>query len=153
MENIYQEIAYNLQSMIPGAWIKIHLYAEVWKGSRQVYFYFYPDGKSEPIYSLDIIKKYNVDEEAIEELEDNLYDCFTELSEEFSNQNQEKWTNLTLTIDTTGEFNIDYNYEDLSEVDPYEQQIIWEYKNLGIKTKGKRPQAIIEKYIVENEKK
>ncbi|WP_257350206.1 antitoxin YezG family protein [Pseudalkalibacillus decolorationis] len=48
------------------------------------------------------------------------------------------------------DFNIDYNYEDLSEVDSYEQQIIWEYKNLGIKTKGKRPQAIIEKYIAEN---
>lgn len=27
-----------------------------------------------------------------------------------------------------GEFSIDYNYDDLSEADPYEQQGIWEYK-------------------------
>ncbi|MFJ5621617.1 immunity protein YezG family protein [Peribacillus loiseleuriae] len=132
-------------------WLKIYLYAEVSEDSRQVFFYFYTLDKSVPVYSLDIVKKYNLEEQDLEELEDELYECFTELWEEFGNQNQEKWTNLTFAIDNTGNFNIDYYYDDLSEVDSYEQQIIWEYKIMGLLTEGDRPKAIIEKYISEKQ--
>ncbi len=70
----------------------------------------------------------------------------------FKNQKQEKWTSLTFILENTGEFNIEYNYEDISEQDSYEQRIIWKYKHLGIETKGERPQAIIQKHITESGK-
>jgi len=147
MEELYQRAPETLNDMIPVPWLKIYLYAEVNEDSRQVFFYFYSEDKNKPIYSLDIVNEYNVEEEYIEKSEDELYEIFTELWDEFEKQKQEKWTNLTLTLNNSGEFNIDYNYNDLSEVDSYEQQIIWEYKYLGIIPEGGRPKAIIEKYI------
>ncbi|PLR81665.1 cytoplasmic protein [Bacillus canaveralius] len=144
MEQLYQNAVEILNNMIPVPWEKIYLYAEVSEDSRQIYFYFYPEGETVPVYSLDIVKKFNLQEDDFEQLEDELYDCFTEIWEEFGNQKQEKWTNLTFTLDHTGDFNIEYNYDDLSEVDSYEQQIIWEYKNLGLITEGERPKKIIE---------
>ncbi|MGJ7922911.1 immunity protein YezG family protein [Neobacillus sp. LXY-4] len=57
-----------------------------------------------------------------------------------------------LALNLTGckrEFNIDYNHEDLCEVDSYEQQIIWKYKNIGLIKEGERPKAIIQRYIQE----
>ncbi|ACK92486.1 immunity protein YezG family protein [Bacillus cereus] len=149
MEKLYQNIAGILNDMIPVDWLKIYLYAEVSEDSRQVFFYFYSADESAPIYSLDIVEKYNVEGHYCEELEDELYECFTELWHEFERQKQEKWTNLTFTLNNSGEFNIDYDYSDLSEVDSYEQQIIWEYKHMGIVADGDRPKAIIDRYIAE----
>lgn len=147
MEDLYQRAAEILNNLIPVPWKKIYLYAEVSDDSRQVFFYFYPEEKNVPIYSLDIIDKYNVEEQYFEELEDELYDVFTELWDVFERQKQEKWTNLTFILDNSGEFNIDYNYNDLAEADSYEQQIIWEYKYLKKITEEDRPRAIIEKFL------
>ncbi|WP_257350208.1 antitoxin YezG family protein [Pseudalkalibacillus decolorationis] len=152
MEELYQNIGITLNDMIPEAWGKIALFAEFRSDLKRIFFYYIPSGKTDPVYNLNVPDLYSINEEEYQELEFQLYDYFTELWEEFRNQNQEQWTNLTLTIDNTGDFKIDYNYEDLSEVDSYEQQIIWEYKHLGIKTKGERLQAIIEKYIDDNER-
>lgn len=147
MEELYQNAAEILNNMIPVPWKKIYLYAEVSEDSRQVIFYFYPEDKNVPIYSLDITNNFNVEEQYLDDLEDELYETFTELWDEFEKQKQEKWTNLTFILDNSGEFNIDYKYNDLSEVDSYEQQIIWEYKNMGIIGEGNRPKEIIDKYI------
>ncbi|MDQ0221030.1 DUF600 family protein [Peribacillus cavernae] len=150
MEQIYQRVATILNEMIPEPWIKIYLYAEVGEDGRQVFFYYYPERKSEPVYNLEITKYYGSDQQAFEELEDDLYDCFTELWNEFEQQKQEKWTNLTFTLDHTGDINIEYSYENLSEVDSYKQQIIWEYKNLGIIADGPRPKEIIDKFLAKS---
>lgn len=150
MEEIYLKAANILNEMIPEPWKKIYLYAEVSEDSRQVYYYYFPFEEDVPVYNLDIVKKFDVEEQKYEDLEDELYDCFTYLWEEFGEQNQEKWTNLTFKLEHTGEFDIDYNYDDLSEADSYEQQIIWEYKNMGLITEGNRPKKIIDKYVSEN---
>jgi uncharacterized protein (TIGR01741 family) len=147
MEDLYQKAAEILSNLIPVPWKKIYLYAEVSDDSRQVFFYFYPEDKNAPIYSLDIINKYNVEDQFFEELEDELYDVFTELWNLFEIQKQEKWTNLTFILDNSGEFNIDYNYNDWAEADSYEEQIIWEYTYLNKITEEDRPRAIIEKYL------
>jgi hypothetical protein len=55
---------------------------------------------------------------------DVLYDVFSELWDVLERQKQEKWTNLTFILDNSGEFNIDYNYNDLAEADSNDQQII-----------------------------
>jgi hypothetical protein len=78
-----------LSNLIPVPWKKIYLYAEVSDDSRQMFFYFYPEDKNAPIYSLDIINKYNVEDQFFEELEDELYDVFTELWNLFEIQKQE----------------------------------------------------------------
>ncbi|TCP31233.1 uncharacterized protein DUF600 [Scopulibacillus darangshiensis] len=63
----------------------------------------------------------------------DLLDLLQDLWNEFKLNAEGPWSNLTLILDNEGNFNIDYNYDDLSEVDPHEQQIIWEYNVLGFK--------------------
>ncbi|MEG7380862.1 TIGR01741 family protein [Bacillus subtilis] len=63
-----------------------------------------------------------------------LQELFEELREEFKANNQDTWTNLTLKLENTGKFSIDYDYTDViaSDLNGTHRQAVWEYKNLGI---------------------
>ena len=54
-------------------------------------------------------------------------------------------------LNNSGEFNIDYGYEDLSQVDSYEQQIIWKYNHLGIIPASRRAKDFIDRYLTKKE--
>lgn len=64
----------------------------------------------------------------------NFKSLFEELKEEFKLGNQDIWTNLTLKLENTGKFSIDYNYDDVlsSELDDLQRRDVWKYQNLGI---------------------
>ncbi|MDG4850796.1 immunity protein YezG family protein [Peribacillus frigoritolerans] len=52
------------------------------------------------------------------------------MREEFKEQEQELWTNLTFILDNTGKMKINYGYEDISELSPVEKQDKWEAEYL-----------------------
>ncbi|MDU4961560.1 MAG: DUF600 family protein [Sporomusaceae bacterium] len=131
MEQLFQKIARALINIIPEEWDKIYLYAEIRDGYEKVFFYYYPEGSSSAIYSLDITNKHNIDKRQFNEREDHLYNCFSELYEEFKIQKQEPWTNLTFTLDSAGKMKIDYGYDDISQVSSVEKQEQWEAKYLS----------------------
>ncbi|VBB09908.1 Hypothetical protein LUCI_5206 [Lucifera butyrica] len=133
MEQLYPTIASALVDIIPEDWDKVLLYAEFGDGYRQVLFYYYPKGSNNPIYSLDITDKFNINQKQYDERETRLYNCFSKLREEFKRQGQEPWTNLTFILDSTGKMKIDYNYDKVSQVCPVEKQGKWEAKYLGCK--------------------
>lgn len=126
MELMYQQIANYLVDMIPEEWDKIYLYAEYREGYKKVFFYYYPENKSKPIYSLDIIDIFNIDEDDFDRLENELYTCFTNLWLEFSQPEQDSWSHLTYILDSNGKMKINYGYDDLSEISPVEKQEKWE---------------------------
>lgn len=130
MEQTYQQIANTMVNIVPEEWQELYLYAEFREGYRKVFFYYYPKSEIKPIYSLDIVDLFNIDEDEYDELEDNLYNCFSTLWEEFKEQGQEQWTNLTFILDHTGKMKINYGYEDISEISPIEKQDKWEAKYL-----------------------
>jgi len=132
MEKLYSQIAKAIVNIIPEEWDKVCLYAEGRDGYRQVFFYYYPIKSNEPIYSLDIVDKFNINERQYDERETNLYNCFSGLWKEFKMQNQEPWTNLTFFLDSTGKMKIDYNYDDISQISPVEKQEKWEEKYLSL---------------------
>lgn len=131
MEQIYQEIASALVNIIPEDWNKIYLYAEFREGYKKVFFYYYPETQAKPVYSLDITELFDIEEDEFDELESELYNCFSRLREEFKEQNQEQWTNLTYILDNTGKMNINYGYEDISEISPVDKQDKWEAEYLN----------------------
>ena len=102
MEQTYQQIASTLVSIIPEEWKRVLLYAEFREDYKKVFFYYYPEIGEEPVYSLDITELFNVNEDEFEGLEDELYKCFSRLYDEFKDQEQEQWTNLTFILDNTG---------------------------------------------------
>jgi uncharacterized protein (TIGR01741 family) len=135
MEKLYTEIAGSLNMMIPEEWSKILLYAGVDEGYSQVYFYYYPKTNNKPIYSLDIVDRYNIDKKIYESFDQKLYDCFVRLWEEFKIQGQEPWTYLTFILDNEGKMKIDFKYDDISALDFIERQNKWEAEHLGFVNK------------------
>lgn len=131
MEQIYQQVANILVNIIPEEWEKIYLYAEMREGYKKVFFYYYPLNGDKPIYSLDITELFNISEDEFDEQENKLYNCFTDLREEFKEQEQDEWTNLTFFLDNTGEMKINYGYEDISQINPVEKQENWETEYLN----------------------
>ena len=126
MDQIYEEIANKLVTIIPEEWKKIYLYVEIGNGYKIMFFYYYPLADKEPVYSLDIPDKFIIDEEKFDELENDLLSLFSALQSEFEDQHQEKWTNLTYILDDTGAMNVKLGYQDLSQIDPVEKQEQWE---------------------------
>lgn len=78
-----------------------------------------------------------------------LQDLFDELRDEWKANNSDVWTNLTLKLDYTGKFSIDYDYENVIEstLDDYQRQMIWEYTNLVISPMDKEDEEFIKNYL------
>lgn len=100
-----------------------------------------------PIYSHDIPEKYSLNEEEYDKLWYQLLDELKVLSDEFKDNNQEQWTNLIFTLESTGEFKVDYDYEDLSDADDHERRVIWEYTRLGLLPETEYDKSILEEYL------
>ena len=131
MEAIYQKVANILVEMVPEEWEKILLYAEVREGFSQVYFYYYPVNQEQPVYSLDIIDVFDVDQSLHRKLKRELSVYFKELWYEFKIQDQEQWTSLTYILDKNGRMKLNYGYDDISEISPDEKQDKWEAEYLA----------------------
>jgi uncharacterized protein (TIGR01741 family) len=154
MEDIYGRIANILNEMIPEDWDRVYLYAQVSEGVQSFYFHYYPQGQNSTVYSPDIVDIFDIDEDSMDTLVLELCNCCKELLEEFKRNKQDLWTNFTLILESIGKFKIDYDYTDLSQIDDYERQIIWEYQNLGIKppSERKRDVKILQNYLQNSQK-
>lgn len=124
MQDLYQIISEKLNDIIPCEWTIIYLYAEVLDDSTMVLFHFRTPENNQIIYSQDIPSHYNVSKDIFKTLLRELRELFEELRTEHRNNNDDVWTNLTLTLDRSGEFQLDYNYDDIlaSELDGYKRE-------------------------------
>lgn len=148
-DRLYQQIADAIVGMIPEDWGRVLLYAQVCEESAIVYFYYYPEGRETPEYSLDIAGKWDVDPAEYDALEKKLFGLFVELRRLFVVQGREPWTNLTMSLDRDGSVGVDYDYSDKESSDGYKDLIIWRYKNLGMRPDGERERdaEIIRNYL------
>ncbi|MGV2962596.1 antitoxin YezG family protein [Paenibacillus sp. AGC30] len=147
---LYPMIAEHILSMIPSDnWNEIYLYAEILDGSREVYFYFNTSENEEFIYSHDIPEKYRLSEKTDDNFLLELQTKFKELRQIFIDNDQEAWTNLTLTLKHPGKLKIHYDYEDViaSEVTPTQRQMIFEYKYLGLLPEKEKNKQFVENYL------
>lgn len=149
MNEIYHDIASNVNNLIPVEWEKVFLYGEVLYDSERVFFYFVPKANHELVYSPDIWRKYNMERRTYNTYSDLLYDSILDLHNEYEKHNEKVWTNLTLILENTGKFSIEFNYDDLynSEFDDIERDHIWEYEVMGIVPELERHKKIIERYL------
>ncbi|WP_243291874.1 antitoxin YezG family protein [Bacillus sp. FJAT-47783] len=144
---LYQQIAEVVVDTIPEEWSKVYLYGEIGEGSQTAYFYYYPEGNKKPIYSHDITEIFALSDLEYSEKWNSLVDLVQELWREFKDNEQEPWTNFTFILDKEGQFKIDYNYDDLSNVDLHKRKTIWKYKHLGIVPKSNSGKKFLEEYL------
>jgi len=147
LNRIYQNIAQIVVETIPEEWSKVFVYGEINEDVRTAFFFYYPVNSELPIYSHNITQLFDIKEEDYENLWYKLLDDLEELWYEFKNNGQEPWTNLTFIFNDEGELKIDYDYEDLSEANDYEREIIWEYKYLGLIPEDRDDQEFLEGYL------
>ena len=153
-ETIYSDIATKLDKLIPEKWSQIYLYAQLANSMYTMYFFYYTENKKKLVYSFDIPKNYEINEDEFDDLRDEIKKDFKDLQNEFVVNKQELWTNLTLVIKDTDEFKIDYRYNDISTIDPFEQQVIWRYEVLGLDSSNQSNLAkkVLERYIEDKKK-
>lgn len=147
IEELYQLIGGKMYDIIPDKWIKVYLYAEVLQDSKTLYFYFESTTRNKLVYCHDIPEEFGVNERIYWDLHRELIKCFEDLHEEFKVHSPQAWTNLTMYLDSTGKFNMDYNYDDISELSPTQQLTIWKYKVLGIYPVDVRRRKMVDDYI------
>ncbi|MEK3919651.1 MULTISPECIES: antitoxin YezG family protein [Paenibacillus] len=150
MDPLYPMIAEHILSMIPSDnWNEIYLYAEILDVSREVYFYFNTSENEEFIYSHDIPEKYRLIEKTYDNLLLELQTKFKQLRQIFIDNDQETWTNLTLTLKHPGKLKIHYDYEDViaSTVTPTQRQMIFEYKYLGLLPEKEKNKQFVKNYL------
>lgn len=147
LNQIYQKIASTINETIPEEWDKVFIYGEITEDMQKTFFNYWPKGSNKSVYSLDIPELFDISEDEQDELRYQLIDELTELWEEFKNNEQGVWTNLTFILESSGKFKVDYDYTDLSETSPRKQHILWDYKYLGIMPDDEKDKKIIEDYI------
>jgi len=91
IEELYKEIAEHFNVMIPIKWSKLYLYFRIEPGVSEMFYYFYPKNEKEPVFSSDIPKLYNLDDDEFTYLDSDLDDLCTELHDEFDESDQKKF--------------------------------------------------------------
>jgi uncharacterized protein (TIGR01741 family) len=146
-DKILKNIMNHVNEMIPEEWNKVYIYGEVTEGAGVVSFYYNTEENDEYISSANLTELFNINEEEFTNEEYRLLKLFEQLQQEFINNNQEPWTNLTICLESTGKFHIDYDYTDLSDGNDYKRQVIWEYKYLDIEPEDRDDKKIIKDYL------
>ncbi|RXZ00636.1 immunity protein YezG family protein [Fictibacillus sp. S7] len=87
-------------------------------------FYYVSKESNKLIYSHNIPKLFNVEQDNYDEMYHNLYFLFGDLRSEFIKNQQEVWTSLTFTKLTHNLYFPfkDYDYHGLTGVEPNEHQ-------------------------------
>lgn len=79
---------------------KIYPYAEILDDSTMVLFHFKTPEKHQLIYSQDIPARYSVSKDIFKTLLGEIRELFEELRAEHKNNNDQVWTNHTLTLES-----------------------------------------------------
>nr|WP_288829007.1 immunity protein YezG family protein [uncultured Clostridium sp.] len=150
--DIYSKLVNKIISMIPVKWNKLYYLGEVEnnKSSWSSVFYFESTDDNEIVKSHSIPEKYVVSEEIYEDLLNEVNDLLLELYECFQKNGQELWHQVSLSLDNTGKFNIDYLYDIINDDDggQVKRELVWAYKTFGFMAKeGSYSRKIIDEYI------
>ena len=149
LDPLFKRIAEVLADIIPEEWLNVYLYGEVVEGAQTAYFYYQSASKGEYVYSRRIPELTGISEsEYSQDLKIFKLIPLKNFGQEQNIAKKEIGTNFTMVFAKTGRFHIDFNYDDLSEVDPHERKTIWNYSQLGIMPKSNSGKEYLDKYLI-----
>ncbi|AIS61320.1 immunity protein YezG family protein [Listeria ivanovii] len=148
---LYKEIAEIVNQMIPEQWEEFYFYAQISKTGGGVYFFYKSQQHNDYVYSLDILKLFNVNEKDFKKHEYELYKKCKSIYKIFEENEQELWYSFTMSLEKTGRFKMHYDYTNWfdTEYSFSDQMIIWKYKYLNEKPEDRNLQKKIDKYLEE----
>ncbi len=106
-DNVYQSIFDELCKYLPSDWNKVVIYLEYGESSYSISFYVKEFGKYIKCYDLNGVS------------DDELYQSFKKINNDITIQRNmisgEKWSNMTMIVESSGKMHVDYDYTDLTE--------------------------------------
>ena len=148
-KELYQQLAEKITEIIPDKWSDVYFYGEVLDDSTTTYFYYRQAENGAMLYSHYIPKVYKVSEAVYMKLLHEINKIIRQLRDEYKENGRKVWTNFTMTLDSTGKFNIKYNYENVlnGEYTVTERRMIWSYEVLGRIPVEDRMREAVQKYL------
>lgn len=120
--------------MIPTSWDELYYLGEVEEGkaSWSSAFYYVESNTNTIVDGNDIPTKYNVSQQIYEELLSDLSGLLLKLYKCFEDNEQTLWEQVSLTVSSSGKFNVDFFYEVINEDDggQLQREIVWAYETL-----------------------
>ncbi|MCM0356429.1 TIGR01741 family protein [Staphylococcus aureus] len=134
LSQMYNEIANEIDGMIPVEWEKIYTIAYVNDRGGEVVFNYTKPGSDGLNYYTNISRDYNVSEEIFDDLWMNLYYLFKNLRNLFKEEGLEPWTSCEFDFTREGKLNVSFDYIDWvnSEFGPMGREDYYMYKKFGI---------------------
>ncbi|MBM7620083.1 uncharacterized protein (TIGR01741 family) [Bacillus tianshenii] len=141
LNKIYNEIAQQVNNMIPIEWDNFYFNGEIKGEEGGVFFFFTPKDEVKHVFSHYIPKLYNVDKRAYNKELHKLFGLTVELQKVFTDNDQEPWFSVTLLVNDAGKLNVHFDYTDWheSEFGPTARIKYFEYKFI---TKNKQQQDL-----------
>ena len=127
MENkIYQSVVEALVKYLPKGWEKVDMYAEVSECHCNAKFFAMING--EYIYSMDLKEKYGIEVK---------YLCKDLLQILRPDQQEKNWFAMFFYLKNTGEFNVEYDYEEPEDKIAYRGDWIMSHREANTKAEKK----------------
>ncbi|HDG5480842.1 TPA: TIGR01741 family protein [Staphylococcus aureus] len=130
LNEMYNEIANKISSMIPVEWEKVYTMAYIDDGGGEVFFNYTKINSDELNYYTDIPKEYNISVQVF----DDLYDLFEELRNLFKEEGLEPWTSCEFDFTRDGKLNVSFDYIDWVNLEfgPLAKENYYMYKKFGV---------------------
>lgn len=153
MENLYREIAKNLNEMIPVEWDTIWMYTEMLDDSASALFYFTVPNREEYFYSHNIPYQYQVSEDTYDSLLINLQRNLRQLREEYTKEQSDKWTTVKMKFTYSGKMSTNFGYEDVFSlgIDNIQRIAVWEYETFGFLPEDEEDKEAVLNYLKNKE--
>ena len=117
-DEIYQDLFELMEPELPGNWTEAVLYAEYGESSYEIEF-FVKDGEG------GVMKCYDLPGAAVDEYYSLFEEMDSILSKDRSDPDKgQPWSTMTMTVKRTGDFKVDYTYDDVLE-DPLAAKDSW----------------------------
>ncbi|HCY8318058.1 TPA: TIGR01741 family protein [Staphylococcus aureus] len=134
LNEMYNEIANKISSMIPVEWEKVYAMVYIDEGSGEV-FYHYTEPRSEELfYYTSVIKKNNILKSSFMDSVYELHDQFEELRDLFKEEDLEPWTSCEFDFTKEGKLKVSFDYIDWinTEFDQLGRENYYMYKKFGV---------------------
>ena len=134
LNEMYNEIANKISSMIPVEWAKVYAMAYIDEESGEVFFNYTEPRSDELFYYTSVIKKYNISRSGFMNSVYELHDQFEKLRELFIEEGHEPWTSCEFDFTKEGKLKVSFDYIDWlnTEFDQLGRENYYMYKKFGV---------------------
>lgn len=152
LDELYALLASKMVDIIPVNWNQIYYLGEVGKEreSWSSVFYFEDSNTLQLVKSHNIPDVYSVSEVRYSELLTELNSAMLDIYSCFERYSQPLWDQVKVKLDSTGSFNIDFEYDVMTEDDGGQvtREVVWAYKTFELVPKeGSFTKRILDEYL------